>query len=293
LMRCLDHRNPDVVRCAEESIRSIVISHGCMKKTLSPGAWRFFLQTTLMRLIPRTNEDPVHSRAVLKDLYVHLISEFQQEISDYRDDVLKFLIYCCAREDLPLRNYALESVRQYVEVDQKAFEDQEPMMNLLVKLLISLVPLMSSSVLFVEVIAKFIEVFAAKPDAVQQFMNLLILISDECHKVNEQQVHECWCSARLVAFRNLIQQARADDTAAFLRETVDLFFGYADVDVWRNMVVDCLKFVKGLECAAFESCMQTSLRLTCDLIETESEEIREQVIDILKRRLGKQATASA
>jgi hypothetical protein len=287
LMSCLSHPDPNVGQCAEEIIISIVTSYGCMRNSLSPAIWRMFLQTILTALVPPTAENPQHSLQVLTNLYIHLFSKFQESIAPYRDDVLRFLIQCCEQGDRQLRDYALTCTIGYVVDGAAAFADDDSLMDLLVESFGALVKKMTASVLFVEIVAKFIDVFAAKGDAIARFMDLLTRLSDECRRVGDGTVHNCWCAARLVYFRNLIAQKRRDDIAEYLRQTLEAFVAFGAFGVWRELVVSFLGLVTELETEVFEECAGTSLQLICSLIENDSKPIRKQVVDVLKRKLGK------
>jgi hypothetical protein len=184
---------------------------------------------------------------VLTNLYVHLFSKFQEPITPYRDDVLRFLMHCCARTDRQLRDYALTCTSGYVVDGVAALANDDLLMDLFVESLGALVKKMTASVLFVEIITTFIDVFAAKGGAVARFMDLLASLSDECRIVGDDTVHNCWCAARLAYFRNLIAQKRSDDITEYLRQTLETFITFTPFDVWRMLAVSFLELVKDLE----------------------------------------------
>jgi hypothetical protein len=282
---CLQHNEPEVRQCAEETLVSIATAHGCMRNGFSNDVWRFFLRTTLPELVPRSSEEISHTRAVLEMVWAHLITKYDDAISEFRDDVLMFLTGCCECSDSGLRDFALQCVQEFVSNHESSFVGE--LMELLVQQLKSIVPKMTTAIRFVNVIECFIDLFEGKSSAVASFMDILKELSIECQKVTMREVHSCWCASRVVTFTNLIGQMRSDEMAIHLKESLELFKEYRKVEEWNSFMVKMLGILEKVDNDMFDKSCGLVMRELCLLIETESKEVRKQVTEVLRRLLAK------
>jgi hypothetical protein len=282
---CLQHHDAVVQHCAEETIISIVTFHGCMSTSFSPKVWHFFFQNTLFELINEPTDDLVHVLDVFTNVYKHIICNFAAQICEYRLDILRFLFFCVDKENPGLKDCALKCVVQFV-ADNKDHIDPE-LMTVLASSLDSLNKQMVTSLLFVDSLTRLIDIFKDDVAKVAEFMAILRHLTKECQNAGKPVVYECWCHARLAFFDELVRQNELRQAAECLRESIVLFGSYCTDQVWCQFAVACLDQLTKVGQDVFEKCCESSLRLICDLIETESAIVRKQLILVLKRRLGR------
>jgi hypothetical protein len=278
---CLQHSRVDVRHCAEETLLSLATAHGCIANSFAPPVWSHYLDTILIDLFPVVPNDAGHTLVLLTSVCTHLIAEYDERLSAYRPDVLRFLFHCCAIRDSAVQECALDAIAEYVEAHTAAVEGE--LMELLVQLLRALIPAMVTSVKFVETLVRLTRALA-DDERLAAVMPLLEELSDACRKAGGA-VHACWTAARSAYFRILIRQGKSEETARHLAGTLTYFQGKRSIQQWNDLVVVCLTQVRVLPPDAFECCCQTSILHLCNLIETESKVVRVQLIDVLRRRL--------
>lgn len=323
----------NVRKCAEEILISIVTGHGCMRNDFTDVVWHFFLQNTLIDLIPIQNDEKIklsnsevevekseaeknidvektESKEKLKNesnnkinvdsinrrkadghlvelqlsYHDHLLFKFLDAMKNYRGDVIAFYFHCCHSEMEPLRNQSLELLQKYVTAVQDEIKADEKLMKQLIDSLNEIVPKMTNSVLFVSVVTDLLEIF--NRDEILQVIGHTI---DECAKTpNDQGVHGCWCLSILNYFKRLVKEEKNDEASEKLRDVLSFYVQNPKIGpTWNKLIVSEMNEVQKLNDEAFEKCKSTSLQLICQLIETDSDIVRESIIDILQRCLAK------
>jgi hypothetical protein len=261
-----------------------------LKEDFSAAVWHFFLSDTLTGLIPLDGSDDAearHSLGVLQYVNTHLLAKFPQVFGAFHEDVLGFWAHCCPAKYVPLRDASVGFLQAYITTHIAAFRTPE-LSERLIKVLQGLVPAMVDSVLFVEMIDAFIALYEGDEEPTARLMDLLNAISAECEKAKDEKVQNCLCSARRCYFKELVAQKREDDAAEYLARTLEMYLAAEKkVSVWNELVVSFLDVVTGLTDSGFSKCSASSLQLICQLVETESREVRDHLIAVLKRRLGK------
>ncbi|OHT08771.1 Sec7 domain containing protein [Tritrichomonas foetus] len=272
-----------VKKCAEEILISIVTGHGCMKQDFSEQVWRFFLQNTLIDLIP-LNEKDKHLLDLQQSLHNHLIMKFIDLLGLYRDDLLKFYFHCCHTKFDLLRHQSLELLKEFVLAIQDEIKADEIIMEQILSSMTEIVPRMKESVLFVELTSSLLNTFHK-----EELMLVLIKLAAECSKTpKEKSIQDCWCAALLCHFRHLVEQGRNDEAAEKLKMIILAYANHPALpQTWNQTLVDLLCDVKNLSEEAFVKCKETSLSLLCQMIEVESSIVRDSLIDVLKRCLGR------
>jgi hypothetical protein len=282
---CLQHSDAGVRQSAEETLVSIATAHGCLLREFSPEVWRFFLTATLAELVPPATEDAPHTRTVLAMVWTHLIAKYDDALALYRPEVIRFLTKSARIRDAEIRDFALARIEEYVARSEADFVG--PLMELLVRELAALVPVMTAAVKFAIVVARFVARFASQPAAVAAMMDILAALSRDCERVGRADVHSCWCAARAATFRNLMLQERGEEVASHVRESLMLFVKYRALPQWTAFVVELIGAVAGAADDMFGVCCGAAMREICLLIETESKDVRKKVIELLRRKLKK------
>lgn len=313
----------NVRKCAEEILISIVTGHGCMKNDFNEDVWHFFLQNTLIDLIPIQTESEVGKSEASKDeaansnenlsesqnqnqnqkdqtkpknkvdghlielqlsFHDHLLFKFLDAMKNYRGDVLSFYFHCCHSESDPLRSQSLELLQKYVVAIQDEIKADEKLMKLIIDSLHEIVPKMTNSILFVKVVTELLEIFNR-----EELLQVIGSTIEECAKTpTDRGVHGCWCLSIFNYFKRLIKEERNDEAAEKLKDVLSFYLQNQKIGpIWNKLIVNEMHELKNLNDDAFEKCKSTSLQLICQLIETDSSLVRDSIIDILQRCLAK------
>lgn len=294
---CTRHPSLEVRKCAEEVFISIVTSHGCMKADFTPEVWRFFLRNSLIDMFnvdseASNNNSDVENNHLIelfgKQLFTHLFFKFPEAFKDYRDDIVNFISHVSHHGCFNLREATVAVCTEYVANEKEAFKSDKELMELLIKNIFEQIPRMTTSVQFVKMIGHFIEIFWEQNEYVLKFMEILHELSSLCEtNQTNKEVYPTWCLARLSYFKALISQKRTDDFAADLKDILTAYQKFTSIPTeWNDLLVKCMKEMILMDNDQFSRCCDYSLQIVCQLIEAESIDVRNELINVLSRRLG-------
>jgi hypothetical protein len=278
---CLQHSDPVVRQCAEETVVSIATAHGCIANHFASDVWHFFWRSTLRELVPPNAENPSHILALLTTLWTHFVRKYDETLAPFAEDVFLFLAQSCETDDPALRDYALGCVEEFVLKHKEAFV---LLIDTVVKELRGLTGRMENAVKFVWVIARLIREFEEQKEAVAEMMEILVRLTEVCERA---QAHSCWCAARLAFFDTLIMQEKEQEAAVHLKQSIELFEKYRAVSEWNGMIVETLQLVGRTNKSMFSACCEAAMQPICQLVEADSKAVRKEVIGVLRRKLGK------
>lgn len=280
----VDDELMNVRKCAEESIISIVTGHGCIKQDYNEMVWHFVLQNTLIELFPINSTKNPHLLELQQSLHDHLLMKYPDAMKDYRSDVISFYFHCSHSPMDSLRTQTLTLLEQYILSVKDEILENEKLLNQVIQSMEEDVSRMPDSTLFVHATTQFLNAFDK-----EEFLQILDKTAKECQKTpKEKVVQKCWCLAETNYLKRLITQDRSDEIAQRVKEIIEIYMNHIAIDEeWNSTIISVMGQVRDLNEEAFSKCKESSLKLICQLIETNASDVRDSLIDVLQRCLGK------
>ncbi|OHS97515.1 Sec7 domain containing protein [Tritrichomonas foetus] len=331
IQRSLEHSNAEVRSSIEASLISIVVKHGFKPEPIKATdneaegenngesksennnevkseienenyftreVWLDFIQKLLPAVFSFNDTNNIdHLTSLLKNIYSSIFEKFLDKLIEYAKEILDFLQHCAAgTTNTGMRRESLLCLESFVKGSGNAFDD-ENLTNSLLEMLDKLVPEMTTSVLFVNVLYTFIDVFSNSTSEnidciarANKYITILGNLSELCsRKRSTKGVLPTWCEARKAYFSCIVRQNREDEVVENLYETLEFYQAlrqngntYAE---WDSLVANCIGITTQMGNELFVKCTKRSTEFICNLVEVDSEDVRKELVPLLKRQL--------
>jgi hypothetical protein len=279
LSRCIGHPAKAVREAVEEAFISIVINNGCTSTSFNDAVWRHVLTKTLFSLFP--SNDGTDRRAVpfLKDLFRRIFEPYIDLLNPYIGIVLNLLQRCCGVR--AMRPDMLECLESFVKLGLGYFASDENL-TVLIDVLKHIVPDLTDSVYFVEVLAEFLSLFASDITRAARFAEIMALFEKECARVGSLA---CRCRARYEYFSWIVARRKSEEAAHYFRDSIIGGICHTDPE-WEELTVGSLALATALPEDDFASVIDPCLDPLCDLIEAKSDRVRKGLATLMSRKLN-------
>ena len=253
--------------------------------------WLHFLNSFLPSIFSlKETSDIKHLTQLLSTVYTSIFEKYAEKLLEYSKEILAFLQHCIMETtNVGMRHTALTCLESFVKNNSSTFDNQDLRSSLL-EMLDTLVPEMIESCLFVQVLSKFVEIFTEDTQFANSFISILGKLSDTCsHERSKKGVLPTWCAVRESYFRCIVRQNREDEVVENLYQTLEFYHNLLKEGTlfsgWDTLVANCLNVTTSMETGLFIKCTQRSTEFICNLAEVEAENVRQELVPLLKRLL--------
>ena len=123
-----------------------------------------------------------------------------------------------------------------------------------------------------------------------KFITILGKVSEFCSKERTKDgVLATWCVARDQYFRCIVRQDRQDEVVENLNESLQFYESLrhngTQFSGWDKLIAHKIKATANMEQGLFDKCLQKSTELFCNLVEVDDDEVRKELVPLLKRQL--------
>lgn len=281
---------------------------------INHNVWIEFLTHFLFEVFSFSEPSKVlHLVDLLKYIYKSIFEKFAPQLTCYAKEILLFLIHCAKdTKNLEMRHASLSCIESFVYNNAKAFDNEE-LSTALLQLFDEIAPELVDSVLGVEVLSSIIDIFSGdyKPQQQQQekqeenvvdddkyvnmelankFITILGKVSDCCSKERAKEgVLATWCTARDLYFKCIVRQNREDEVVENLNESLEFYDSLRHNGTyfsgWDKLIAHKIKATANMDIGLFEKCLKKSTELFCNLVEVDDDEVRKELVPLLKRQL--------
>lgn len=285
LTKCTFIQSDNIKMCAEEAILSIITKHGCQMNDIDDYIWNFFFENVLKKIfVKKSGEEYSKNRLnFFKLMFDHLFFKYASFFGKFSMNILNILLFCCKFPNRELSFLALKYLCNYLG-DDDSLSSTLPDVELFIEPLIEAVPELvkfdSGSVLIVDVVEKTLKLCSEDQEKKTYLVQILMKMCDEC-------TDDAACAALKLLYKTLLDDKNYDEIVNFITKP---FIRYneeqhlSDKIEWDNLIVYFLKEINKLNEDYFDKCINSLSKIIKKIIETESLDVRKEIIVVLKRK---------
>jgi len=290
--KCNQHRLVSVKKCAEEVLLSILSDQGAAQKVLADEIWRFLFDVSLRDLFVFPEDansiEYQHNEELIITIFNDLVLKYSSIVSPYTTSLLNFVVFCCQSNNYSFSALCLKLLHQFVIQVNQVFENKDNLNHLL-----SSISLMYGScyclVGYSQLILEVIKQYKSDDSVFASMLGLLIKISLQLEKENNETCVETLVSSLESLFEVYLIKKMVLELSQLLPRCFTKFIELTEqnsmLSHWEGFIKRALSSIVQSDDCVFKPCVDSSIQLLCKLIESQSSDVRKEIIRIMNRKL--------